>query len=459
MQLSILLAVVATIMISENAPAEPVGAESVRLLLTLGASLSVVLFATWGSFTISRVVRADTSDRQYWALWFRRLQQWHLVFWLATIAIVVYGLHWPQIVRYNWGLDKTLLIRDLLILAPVWGPLLCSWAVFYEVESALRCGRAGRTTFRDTESPQIVGRGPFVWLRARHYLGLCLLPVLTLLAFQDLVSLIRPGWPESEFGWLLYLVPIVGVTLVFPLLLSRIWRTEPLPHGALRTQLTQLTDRVGVRTRDFRIWQTNGQMLNAAVTGLFPSLRYVFITDGLLALLHDNETESVVAHELGHIRRWHLWLRILLLTLPIWVMGNVQVHAPAFGDYCTQWLTQLFGDQAAVNSMIIPALTVTYAALAMGRYSRMLEHDADLCVYDAGQAEAFCTTLDRLSYLSNDRRQRRGWLHPSTVARVHLLQRAQHDPDVARRFRRKVNGCNWVLVAIWIVTPIVLMVA
>ena len=38
MQLSLLLAVVATIIISENAPSEPVGAASVRLTMALGAA-------------------------------------------------------------------------------------------------------------------------------------------------------------------------------------------------------------------------------------------------------------------------------------------------------------------------------------------------------------------------------------------------------------------------------------
>ena len=45
MQLGILLAVLATIMISEHAPAEPVGSASIRLLLTLGTNSLVVLFA------------------------------------------------------------------------------------------------------------------------------------------------------------------------------------------------------------------------------------------------------------------------------------------------------------------------------------------------------------------------------------------------------------------------------
>jgi hypothetical protein len=94
------------------------------------------------------------------------------------------------------------------------------------------------------------------------------------------------------------------------------------------------------------------------------------------------------------------------------------------------------------------------AVLALGRYSRLLEHDADLCVFDAGQAETFITTMDRLSYLCNDRRQRSTWLHPSTGARIHLLQRALHNPLAARVFRRRVQLVNRLLLIAWILTPL-----
>ena len=269
----------------------------------------------------------------------------------------------------------------------------------------------------------------------------------------------KPAWSTSEFGWLLYLVPLVGVTLAFPQLLSRIWKTTPLPHGELRNQLEALTRRAGVRTRDFRVWQTNRQLLNAAVTGLLPSLRYVFLTDGLLALLRAEETQAVVAHELGHVRRRHLWLRLLLLAWPIWILGNIQAFLPEISDLCSRWISQGCGDPLIANAVVIPALTILYSVIALGKYSRLLEHDADLQVYATGNAEVFCMTLDRLSYLTNDRRQRGSWLHPSTASRVHLLQQALRDRSTADRFRRRVDYINSALIAAWLLPPIVLILA
>ncbi len=449
MQLGILLAVVATIMISEHAPAQSVESGWAYILLTSVACLGVVAFATGGSWAISRAIRLDVERRQTWLQWFARFQQWHMAVWLAAIGCVIYFLHWPQVVRYNWGLDQTIVLRDLIILGPIWIPLLLSWAAFYEVE------RAAWQVPPEASSDRATGsrRGEFVWLRARHYLGLCLLPILVLLAFQDLATLLLPGWKDSPYGWVLYLVPLVLVTLFFPQLLSRIWQTASLPAGGLRTRLDRLSRRFGVGTRDFKIWCTRGQLFNAAVAGMLPSLRYVLITDALLSVLRDEEVEAVVAHELGHVRRRHLWFRMLLLALPVWIMGIVQVQAPEFSDYCSEWLNLHVGNSMLLNSLLIPALAVSYAVIALGYYSRALEHDADLSVYEDGQGAVFCITLDRLSCLSSDRRHQRSWLHPSTAARIHLLQRAMVDPQVAHRYRQRVNRFNYLLLAAWILTP------
>ena len=101
---------------------------------------------------------------------------------------------------------------------------------------------------------------------------------------------------------------------------------------------------MGVRCRDFKIWQTDRQVLNAAVAGLLPSMRYVFVTDALLLYLRDDEMEAVIAHELGHVRRRHLLLRLLLLSLPLWIAANFQAFSPQVTDWVTAWRSGFTGD-------------------------------------------------------------------------------------------------------------------
>ncbi len=455
MQLGLLMALVAAIVISENAPHEPVPAAMLRLVLVLASGLGVVLFAAVGSVAVARAIGHDEERRLTWLHSFARIKQVHLVAWLLTVGFTLYGLHWPQLVRYNWGLDQAILIKDVLVLAPIWATLLLSWAAFYEVEQAVyRSASRHLPAGGQATSSGFASRSQFVSMHARHYLGLCILPVLVLLVFQDVTSLVAPQWEQSGGAWLVYLVPLSALTIAFPHILSRIWKTSLLPAGPLRTRLTSLTRRMGVRCRDFKIWQTDRQVLNAAVAGLLPSVRYIFITDALLLYLRDDEMEAVIAHELGHVRRRHLLLRLLLLGLPLWIAANFQAISPQVTELVTAWRSGLTGSLGSADYLVTGGLTFALAVLALGRYSRLLEHDADLCVFDAGQAETFITTIDRLSHLCHDRRERATWLHPSTAARVHLLQRALHDPLVAQAFRRRVRLVNRMLLFAWILTPL-----
>jgi Zn-dependent protease with chaperone function len=236
-------------------------------------------------------------------------------------------------------------------------------------------------------------------------------------------------------------------------LLSRIWKTSQLPDSPLRARLVALTQRMGIGCRDFRIWQTDGQYLNAAVAGLLPAARYVFVTDGLLRYLRDDEMEAVIAHELGHVRRRHLWLRLALLGLPLWLVAHVQAWSPPQVETTAAWRAALAASLPVAPHVAVAGLTSAAAVVALGRYSRLLEHDADLCVWETGQGATFLATMDRISYLSHDRRQRATWLHPSTASRMHLLQRALHDPQAAWAFRRRVRVANALLLAAWLLAP------
>jgi len=112
------------------------------------------------------------------------------------------------------------------------------------------------------------------------------------------------------------------------------------------------------------------------------------------------------------------------------------------------------GDAALPGHLVLAGITFALATFALGRYSRLLEHDADLCVFEVGRAETFIAAIDRLSFLCDDRRQRATWLHPSTAARVQLLQRALGDPQTARAFRARVERVNRLLISAWLAAPL-----
>ncbi len=217
----------------------------------------------------------------------------------------------------------------------------------------------------------------YVGLHARHYLGLVLAPVLFLLAAQDMVAWLAPNWSQQEHGVLFYGPMLVLIALALPWLLSRIWKTEPLAPGPLRTRLEAIARQAKAPMRDILVWRTDGQMVNAAVAGFTPWLRYVFLTDGLLQQLNDEEIAAVVGHEVAHVKRRHVMLRILVLCAPLAVWSAVQAWAPQSQVALEGWLSRWGASPTWQQAIVAPALVGVYAFFMLGWLARMLEHDAD----------------------------------------------------------------------------------
>ncbi|MFC7045020.1 M48 family metalloprotease [Halobacteriaceae archaeon GCM10025711] len=97
---------------------------------------------------------------------------------------------------------------------------------------------------------------------------------------------------------------------------------------------------------------------SAFVTGLVPGRQYVFLTEPLLASLPSGELRSVVAHEVGHVRRHHLPLRFT----PVWL-------------FVVGWMAALeFGVEHALVGGVVLGVPV---ALASMRLVWWTEFDAD----------------------------------------------------------------------------------
>ena len=259
----------------------------------------------------------------------------------------------------------------------------------------------------------------------RHYLGLVLAPVLLLLAVKDVVGWAVPGWPDDDQSYLLYGPMLLLIALLLPWLLSRVWKTEPLPPGPLRDELEWIAGQAGVPLRDILVWRTDGQMVNAAVAGFTPWLRYVFLTDGLLAQLTSCEVAAVVRHEVAHVRRRHVLLRVLVLLVPLASWMAVKAWWPGAGSAVEHQLASWGASPQWQQSLLAPALVAVYAFLMLGWLARRLEHDADawagvqpaLAASDRGRsAEHLISALQKLAPHPSDRRRAVGCIQASRPA-------------------------------------------
>ena len=388
-------------------------------------------------------LRADFARHRLLLRRFRQLRRVHVALWLLSVGVILYWLGWGQLVRFNWHLERTFLIDEVLILAPVLLPLVLSWAAFYEVDRAVRAGLGGQPTRQGQPST----RGRYLAFHVRHYLGLVLVPVLGLLAVQDAVELLAPKLRETGYEAVVIFPALAGLFLLFPVLLRYVWETRPLPPGPLRSRLEDAARRSGFRPREMLVWYTDGMVVNAAVAGFVRPLRYVFLTDALLVRLTDEEIETVFGHELGHVRHHHLLLRVMTMVAPLslWLLF-LQAFPQAVGRL-QGWLDAGgLGVQAQLGVVMLAAMAV-YVLVVFGYYSRLLEHQADLFAYRSAAADpqrppvrTFTSALEKLA--------------ESIARRVDFLNQVGRDPKRELRFRRWVRLSAGLVIGI-VISPAV----
>ena len=459
MQILLVLAVLAAMLIAEACPHGPVSYAGARLLAALAAMALPAGFAALSARSVARRLRDDALPRPVLMRRLKLLRRLHALVWLAMAGLVVGASGWPQLVRFNWRLDRVWLVDDLLILAPVLVPMVLSWAAFYEVDRALR----GRADQGAAPAESLSTRCQYVLTHVRHYLGVFLVPLLVLVAVQDAAQL----WaPQLGHGWravALYAVPLGLLLLGFPLLLRYIWRTSPLGPGPLRERLEAAARRAGLAVREILVWHTGGMLVNAAVAGFLPQCRYVFLTDGLLANLTDQEIEAVFWHEVGHVRHRHLGLRVVAMLAPLslWILSN-QLFPELAATLRDRLAHGGLGVQVPVSLVALAAMSA-YVLLVFGRFSRLLECQADLYACRMLQPEGeippavtFMLALEKLAAAAALDRKAAGWQHGSVAARVAFLVHVAGDTDRQRRFQRGIR-LRAALLLIAVVSPLALV--
>jgi STE24 endopeptidase len=451
MHFVLVMAVLAALVISENSPSQPVSSVTIRLVAALGGMGLVALFAAVSSGLIAWRLRSQQQRRAELLRWFKNLRRIHSVLWLAVAGGILYWLGWSQLVRFNWSLDRFVLVDDLLILAPVLVPIVLSWCAFYEVERALQLSACGEVAL----PTPLCSRRQYLGLHLRHYLGVLLLPVLGMLAFQDLARYFVPDVLKGPYAGAVYVPPLVLVFMAFPSLLRRTWETAPLEAGALRDRLEEASARFGFHPREILVWRTGDMIVNAAVAGFLPGLRYVFLSDALLRQLDDEEVEAVFGHEVGHVRHRHLLLRVAAMLVPVCLWLLIQSACPDAARRLEELLVRdALGSQASVGLAMLCGLGL-YVLVVFGAYSRILETQADLygCRSTGLLAEdrprlAFISALEKLAAANGIDRKASSWQHASVAQRVDFLRQTALDPDCERRFHRRVRVLNLLIVAI-----------
>ena len=203
-------------------------------------------------------------------------------------------------------------------------------------------------------------------------------------------------WLMAQAGdqwWLYTWIVISGFSLfmmwVYPTWIAPIFnKFEPLEEGATLSRITSLLERCGFNSKGVFVIDGSRRSShgNAYFSGFGRNKRIVFF-DTLLKMLSDDELEAVLAHELGHFKKKHIFKGILIsfvttlvaLAVLAWLM-----KAPWF--YTSLGVTEPSTYMALLLfTLVMPVFTFAFQPL-FSIFSRKNEFEAD--AFAAEQTDA-----------------------------------------------------------------------
>jgi len=162
---------------------------------------------------------------------------------------------------------------------------------------------------------------------ARQVLLAALLGVPLLLLVLWLMGRMGEWW--WFYVWLAWMGFNLLVLLLYPTFIAPLFnRFTPLEHPELAGRIESLLGRCGFKAKGLFVMDGSKRSShgNAYFSGFGAAKRIVFF-DTLLSRLAPAEVEAVLAHELGHFKRHHVWKRVgVLFALSLfflWVLGQL----------------------------------------------------------------------------------------------------------------------------------------
>ena len=264
---------------------------------------------------------------------------------------------------------------------------------------------------------------------------------------HDFLSNPDTSWTEDVMITMFTLGIMLILMIFLPFFIQSIWQCKPIKNLELLTHLENLCQRAGFKHAGIQEWTIMSHMPTAAIVGIVPRFRYVMFTHSLMHQLPPEETEAVLAHEIGHSKHKHL------LIYPFIIMGLVVLTGIAanfilepllsyFNEFNKQSPSSLWGSLYLFISFILYALVVTvYFRLVFGYFSRLFERQADLYVFEVGTPpEYMYNALNHIGIITGNSHKHPSWHHYSIQQRMDFLKDAMHDHSLIKQHHRRVRN-------------------
>jgi Zn-dependent protease with chaperone function len=280
-----------------------------------------------------------------------------------------------------------------------------------------------------------------------------LLPWLVLSAIIDLIEAQPFDAPKallsSTTGEIIFfIVFLAGVSLIGPVLIQKFWRCRPLVDGTHRQRIEALCRQAGIGYHNILYWPIfGGRMITAGVMGLVKRFRYILVTGALLNLLTPEELDSVIAHEIGHVKKRHLHFYFLFF-MGYLIVSYVTID-PVFAAILylrpVYWLVHESGFNpvsvtTAMFTLFLISIFILYFRYIFGYFMRNFERQADTYVYTLlPNARPLVSTLEKIARTSGQPRDKPNWHHFSIQERVDFLEKCEANRSWIHWHDRKIK--------------------
>jgi STE24 endopeptidase len=201
------------------------------------------------------------------------------------------------------------------------------------------------------------------------------------------------------YVWLFWIGFNLLALLLYPTLIAPMFnKFTPLADAALKQRVEALLARCGFRASGLFVMDGSRRSAhgNAYFVGFGKSRRIVFF-DTLLAKLAPGEIEAVLAHELGHFKRHHIWksiaLQAAMAIVLLWLLGLL-IKAPGF--YLGLGVSTPGTAMALILfSLVLPVFLFPLAPLT-SLLSRRREFEADAYASEHAAANDLVNALVKL---------------------------------------------------------------
>ena len=304
-------------------------------------------------------------------------------------AIILGWFAWlDQVIRdrYSSDLLVTVIFFGVLILVSMIGNLPISYYSTFVIEEKYGFNKTTKKLFVMDTIKQLL-------------LSVALgLPVIALIAwiYQSL---------QSTF-WLVGWLAVSAITLFMFVFGTRIFlpmfnKLKPLPEGELRSEVESYCQSQGFPLS--KLWEMDASKRSTKLNAFFSGMgkvKIIGLYDTLIEKLTTKETVAVLAHEVGHYKRKHVYTMfafsnvqtLVIFSLMGWLLSNPNLSKALGSDIPSFHLSMI-----AFFMLFTPVSTVL--GLINNSFSRHNEYQADQYSIDTypGAREHMYSALKKLS--------------------------------------------------------------